>query len=99
MVLEMNDLASKRYRKVTTLRVPQANIKVLITTSTGLQSWLEAANFSGDANLDVYSAPTGWQESARKQEEYIRVQDILTGRAKFLFDKLLLQRSDRMSHK
>ena len=24
MVLEMNDLASKRYRKVTTLRVPQA---------------------------------------------------------------------------
>lgn len=98
MTLEMNDLASKRYRKVISLRVPQANIKVLITTSTSLQNWLETAGFSGDANVDIYLAPVGWQESARIQEEYIRAQDILTGRANFLFDKLLLQRSDRMFH-
>ena len=99
MTLEMNDLASKRYRKVISLRVPQADIKVHITTSTSLQNWLEAASLSGDANVDIYLAPAGWQESACIQEEYIHAQDILTGRAHFLFDKLLPQRSDGTSHK
>lgn len=87
LVLEMNDLAGKFHRKVTSLRVPQICVKILITASSGRHSWLEAARFASDANLDIYSAPAGWRESGRVQAEYIRTQDAITGRAKFLFDR------------
>jgi hypothetical protein len=85
----MNDLAGKFHRKVTSLRVPQICLKVLITTPSGRHSWLEAAQFASDANFDIYSAPAGWQESVRVQADYIRTQDALTGRAKFLSDASL----------
>jgi hypothetical protein len=86
LALEMNDLAGRFHRKVTNLRIPQIYFKILITASSGRHSWLEAARFASDANLDIYSAPNGWRESGREQAEYIRAQDAVTGRAKFLFD-------------
>jgi hypothetical protein len=95
--LEMNDLAGTYYRKVTSLRVPQICLKVLITTPSGRHTWLEAAQFASDGNLDIYSAPAGWRESGRVQADYIRSQDILTGRARFLFDALPLKHSDSAS--
>jgi hypothetical protein len=95
--LEMNDLAGTYYRKMTSLRVPQICLKVLITTPSGRHTWLEAAQFASDANLDIYSAPAGWRESRSVQADYIRSQDVLTGRAKFLFDALPLKHSDSAS--
>jgi len=90
--LEMNDLAGTYYRRVTSLRVPQVCLKVLITTPSGRHTWLEAAQFASDASLDIYSAPAGWRESGRVQADHILSQDVLTGRAKFLFDTLPLKR-------
>jgi hypothetical protein len=97
LVLEMNDLAGKYHRKVTSLRVPQICLKVLITTPSGRHTWLEAAQFASDANLDIYSAPAGWRESGRLQADFVRTQDVLTGRAKFLFDASLLKHRDGTS--
>lgn len=93
LTLEMNDLAGEFHRKVTSLRIPDVCLKILITTPSG-HNWLEAARFSSDANLDIYSAPIGWRESGRAQAEFIRAQDILTGRAKFLFGDPQFQPKD-----
>jgi hypothetical protein len=94
--LDINDLAGKFYRKMTSLRIPHLCVKALITTVSGRKSWLEAAQFSSDANLDIYSAPVGWQESGRAQTDFIRTRDILTVRAKFMLDKSRLDRIDGM---
>jgi len=97
LAVETNDLAGKFHRKVTSLRVPQIYCKVLITTPSGRHNWLEAAQFAFDANLDIYSAPAGWRESGRVQADFIRSQDVLTGRAKLLFDMSPLKHDDGMS--
>jgi hypothetical protein len=94
--VETNDLAGKFHRKVTSLCVPEVCLKILITSPSGRQSWLEAAQFVSDANLDIYAAPAGWGELGRVQEDYIRTQDNLTGRAKLLLDSLL-KHNDGMS--
>jgi hypothetical protein len=97
LTLEMNDLAGRFHRKVTSFRVPRVCLKVLITLPSGRHSWLEAAHFESDANLDIYSAPAGWRESGRVQADYIRTQDVMTGRAKFLFDASPVKHSDGAS--
>ena len=79
------------------MRIPDIYLKVLITTASGRHSWLEAANFSSDANFDMYSAPAGWKNSARAQADFVRAQDILTGRASFMFDVLGLGVGDGMN--
>jgi hypothetical protein len=95
LTLAVNDLAGKLHRKVTSLRIPRICLKVLITAS-GRHSWLEAAHFSSDASVDMYSAPAGWTKSARAQADFVRTQDILTGRAKFMFRTSAFGGSDGM---
>jgi hypothetical protein len=92
----MNDLSGQFHRKMTSLRVPHVCFKVLITAPSGHHSWLEAAYFASDAYLDIYSAPAGWRESGRVQADYVRAQDVLTGRAKFLFNVSPLKHNDGM---
>lgn len=96
LTLALNDFAGKSYRKVTSLRVPRVCLKALVSTSTSRQNWLEAARYVSDANLDIYSAPQDWQESARFQAKFIQAQDALTGRAKVLFDNFRLDRNSGM---
>ncbi|KAH9935463.1 uncharacterized protein B0H18DRAFT_1114206 [Fomitopsis serialis] len=38
-----------------------------------------------DVNLDVYSAPPGWQKKAQDQTSFVNTQDGLTGRANCLY--------------
>lgn len=89
LTLDMNDLAGKYHRKVTSIRVPHISLKILVTSPSGRHNWLEAAHFTSDANLDIYSAPAGWQESARRQAEFIATQDVPTGRARLMKESLL----------
>lgn len=92
----MNDLAAKFYRKITSLRIPSASLKIFIANSSSRQSWLEAAQLTTDINLDIYSAPAGWQQSAQYQAAFICQQDALTNRAQFLNDAFLLKPQNSM---
>ncbi|KZT11041.1 uncharacterized protein LAESUDRAFT_741340 [Laetiporus sulphureus 93-53] len=78
--LDSNDLAGKSYRKVISVRLPIATCKILVTSRMS-RKWYEASRLDIDANVDIYSAPTGWQDRARAQTEYVAAQDKLTSRA------------------
>lgn len=88
ITLNTNDLAGDFYRKVTSIQIPTIVLKVLVTNVTRPRSWLEAAHATLDVNVDIYSAPAGWRETSRMQEEFIRVQDAPTGRAKLMKESL-----------
>lgn len=94
LTVDMNDLVGNLHRKVTVLRMPHACITVFITTPSGRHNWLEAAKFSSDANIDIYSSPLGWRHSGNLQSEFVRVQDILTGRAKSIYKHSLSSHID-----
>ncbi|KAI0633565.1 hypothetical protein C8Q77DRAFT_1157760 [Trametes polyzona] len=83
--LDMNDLAGKSYRKVTSVRVPEGAAKLLLASKQDRARWIEAADAQLSIDLDIYSAPPGWRESAQKQTNFIAEQDRITGRAKILY--------------
>ncbi len=83
--LDSNDTAGKTFRKVTGIRLPEATAKLLLASKQDRTRWLEAADAHFDADIDIYSSPPGWRESARLQTEFVAAQDTLTGRAKILY--------------
>ena len=60
-------------------------MKLLLGSKRNPTRWIEAASARFDANIDIYSTPPGWQESAQRQREFISTQDAVTGRAKILY--------------
>ena len=83
--IDTNDLAGKTYRKVTGLRLPQATVKLLLSAKQDRTRWIEAADARLDVDIDIYSAPLGWQEAAGRQTRFIATQDAITGRARILY--------------
>ncbi|KAJ3517254.1 hypothetical protein NLJ89_g626 [Agrocybe chaxingu] len=83
-----NDLGTRQYRKVSSLRVPDISTKVLLAPSAERNLWLEAAEFVCDAYLDIYAAPIGHHAFTRAQLAFIEEQDKGTGRARKLFERL-----------
>jgi hypothetical protein len=82
---ETNDLGGRFHRKLASLRLPLANVKVFLAATRNRQTWLEAAEFVTDAFLDVYSSPPGWVDKSRAQAEFIHAQSAPTGRAEHMF--------------
>ncbi|KAI0663325.1 hypothetical protein C8Q70DRAFT_1102776 [Cubamyces menziesii] len=82
---DTNDLAGKSFRRVTSLRLPEGSAKLLLSSKQDRSRWIEAADARLDVDLDIYSTPSGWRESARRQTEFISEQDAPTGRAKILY--------------
>ncbi|TFK44762.1 hypothetical protein BDQ12DRAFT_730786 [Crucibulum laeve] len=93
---DSNDLGTQYYRKVISINVPRAVVRVLLSASSE-RNWLEAAEVVADAFLDIYSAPLGHHGITRAQMAFIEGQDILTGRARRIFDALL-QRGHLKGH-
>ncbi|RDX54978.1 hypothetical protein OH76DRAFT_1397305 [Lentinus brumalis] len=83
--LDMNDLAGKTFRKVTGIRLPRCAVKLLLASKQDSARWIEAADVRFDVDIDIYSAPPGWEESARLQAAFLAQQDALTGRARILY--------------
>ncbi|THH30793.1 hypothetical protein EUX98_g3395 [Antrodiella citrinella] len=83
--IDSNDLAGKTYAKVTSIRLPQATLKTLIVSPSSSSVWYEAMSLTADANLDLYSAPPGWQEKATEQMTFVAKQDSPTLRARFMY--------------
>ncbi|KAI0342100.1 hypothetical protein BDW22DRAFT_1358216 [Trametopsis cervina] len=83
--LDHNDVAGKNYKSVTSIRIPQASTKLLISRSEDQNDWHEAMNARLDLNVDMYSTPPGWQDKARAQSEFLAAQDSHTERVMFLY--------------
>lgn len=82
--IDFNDLAGKTYKKVTSIRLRQGTLKLLLASGPNQSSWLEAAHTEVDCCVDLYSAPKGWEEAAQIQAKFVVEQDIPTGRAEQL---------------
>ncbi|KAG6903050.1 hypothetical protein C0995_007483 [Termitomyces sp. Mi166 len=80
--LDSNDLGGRFHRKLTSVKIPEIHVKLLLTSRPHGGRWLETANFSADAYADIYTAPRGYREMAQAQIFYIAGQDHLTGRAR-----------------
>ncbi|KAI0699566.1 hypothetical protein BC835DRAFT_1412549 [Cytidiella melzeri] len=83
--LDFNDLAGKSHKSVTSVRVPQASVKLLLSRAAEMNDWHEAMNVLLDLNVDLYSAPTGWMKKAQAQAEFLVAQDSYTERVMFLY--------------
>lgn len=86
--IDTNDLGTDSYKRVLSVRVPTISAKLLVLTSGGRRTWLEASRIDMDAFLDIYSAPIGYQKANQEQLAFIEEQDEPTGRTKGLFDLL-----------
>lgn len=82
--IDFNDLAGKTYKKVNSIRLRKAILKLLLASGPNRSSWLEAAHVEIDCCIDMYKAQNDWQEAARKQARFIVEQDAPTGRARQL---------------
>jgi len=82
--IDFNDLAGKEYKKVTSIRLRQGIIRLLLASGPNQSSWLEAAQTEVDCCVDLYNAPKGWEEAVRNQAKFVVEQDAPTGRAKQL---------------
>ncbi|KAJ7703124.1 hypothetical protein B0H17DRAFT_922585 [Mycena rosella] len=82
---DFNDLGGQYHRKLTSLRIPCIHVKFLLRSLTEHHRWLEVSQLETDVYLDVYDSPSGWQQKAQKQAEFIREQDLPSGRAERMF--------------
>ena len=86
--LSSNDHAGKFHRKLTSLRLPSIAVKLVLANGLRRTSWVETMHLFSDAYIDIYSSPLGWANTAQAQVQFVRAQDILTGRTDALFDVL-----------
>jgi hypothetical protein len=82
LVLDINDLGGEFYRTLTSIAVPMASVKILLTSLSEKHHWLEAADIACDANLDIYSSPVNWHQKEKDQAQFVEEQDRQTQRAK-----------------
>lgn len=83
--VETNDLATAEYRSMTSVEIPQFDVRVLVQPASRSENWWEVTAFSGDIYLDTYSAPPGWEEGAQAQAAFVLAEDKLTGRISHLY--------------
>jgi len=80
--VDSNDLGGCYHRKVTSFRIPEGFVKVLLAVSAESNRWLEAAEVVTDAFLDIYASPRGYRNMSEAQISYVEEQDRLTSRAR-----------------
>jgi hypothetical protein len=86
LTLDSNDWAGSMYRKVFSVRLPNACIQALVRDR---DEWLEAARLQFDIDMDQYSAPAGWQAGAKAQKDFITKQDHTTGRLSHFLESVV----------
>ncbi|KAJ7497366.1 hypothetical protein FB451DRAFT_229194 [Mycena latifolia] len=95
---DINDLGGQYHRKLTSLRIPRICVKFLLRSLAEHHRWLEVSQLETDAYLDVYASPLEWQKKAQLQAEFIKQQDLPSGRAERMFSRLELGKNARFPH-
>ncbi|KAG2036116.1 hypothetical protein BDR03DRAFT_898980 [Suillus americanus] len=89
-----NDLEGQFCGKLTSVRLPLASLKILLSSRDSKTSWCEAADLSTDINLDMYRSPKIRNLS---QMDFMKGQDELTHRAQHLLDEVERARKASLS--
>ncbi|KAJ7096249.1 hypothetical protein C8R44DRAFT_371827 [Mycena epipterygia] len=82
---DINDRGGHYHRKLTSLRLPRVCVKFLLRSLAQDHRWLEVSELETDAYLDLYTSPPGWRKMAEDQDDFIKEQDMPSGRAELMF--------------
>lgn len=82
---DINDRGGHYHRKLTSLRVPRVCVKFLLRSLAQHRRWLEVSELETDVYLDLYTSPPGWRKMAEDQDDFIKEQDMPSGRAELMF--------------
>ncbi|WWD22731.1 hypothetical protein CI109_107224 [Kwoniella shandongensis] len=74
---------TRSYSSVIGVLLPSLSVNLLHRSSG--RSWRPVATASTGITLDVYKAPTGWQDKVAKQQEFLRQEDEPTGRIWYMY--------------
>lgn len=77
--LALNNVAKTRYRRLTSVAIPDIEMQMLLEQNTAKQ-WLEVGRIRTGVSLDLYSAPSGWRKDAEEQKSFLTEQDAQTHR-------------------
>ena len=83
MRMSSNNLSGQRYKKVTSLNIPQIELRLLLATGKG-NHWVEVGRIASGVSADLYNAPKGWIKETDEQEAFLLEQDALTRRLAFM---------------
>jgi hypothetical protein len=99
---DSNDLAGKTYRHTKSVVAPSIKLRCLLAQAPNksglLDEWFEIASASFDINADIYGAPPNWKADAQRQRLFVQSQDMLSGRASWIYDSNSSQASGLPSH-
>ncbi|KAE9411411.1 hypothetical protein BT96DRAFT_961320 [Gymnopus androsaceus JB14] len=90
--IDHNDLGGQYHKSMTSIRLPQLSLKALLDYNKS-NTWLEGAEVVTDIFLDIYSSPAGWREMSAAQADFVREQDLPTGRVERFIQMLKTARS------
>ncbi|KAF9465079.1 hypothetical protein BDZ94DRAFT_1351083 [Collybia nuda] len=96
--VDSNDLGGLYYHKITSLRIPEIHLKVMVIPNLKGNRWLEAVEIVADAFLDIYTSPLLYRDMAQVQLTYVEEQDLPTGRAQQMFNSLRPRNPDTSLH-
>lgn len=82
LTLDSNDRASTQYASLLSVTLETIHLSVLQgqRTNTNQTQFLQLATIRTGLNLDLFKAPPGWQDKARAQQEFLRLEDAATHR-------------------
>ncbi|KIL66260.1 hypothetical protein M378DRAFT_192008 [Amanita muscaria Koide BX008] len=87
--IDNNDLGSQYHQKVTSVRIPDILLRLLLRGKRERLPWLEAAVLETHIDVDIYGAPRQHRDHTRKQIAFVQEQDRPSGRAHGIFGRYL----------
>ncbi|KAK8844716.1 hypothetical protein IAR55_006566 [Kwoniella newhampshirensis] len=83
LCFDTSTLATRAYSSMFGVLLPALNVDLLHRFPG--RKWHVAGNVSFGITMDVYKAPTGWQDKVAKQQRFLREQDEPTGRIWYMY--------------
>ena len=82
--VDISTWATRSFQSAIAVVVPQISVELLHEEAG---KWVSVATVQADLAMDVFNAPSGWQEKVAKQQKFIREEDAPTRRIAFMYDE------------
>ena len=82
--LDTSTWATRSFKSAVGLIIPYIRL-TLLEHDTYQRKWVSSGQIQTAVNLDVYNAPSGWQEKASEQQAFLLAQDGHTQRIWYMY--------------
>lgn len=84
--LDTSSLSSRSFKSAVGLILPSIAV-VVLERDTFQRKWTPVGSIRTSLAMDVYSAPTGWQEKASQQQQFLTKEDKPTRRLSYMYSE------------